>query len=230
MKRKYLFLLLGLMLIISLIIYIASIIHTMSEVRKQDIVTKSSIIPADYSRLFVNINKLTFDKTIISKSRSPISLFDYDDKFRISVYRIDGLNGLSLKKIIKETHSNEHITYNLTYYGVDKFDQYEILYKAGRQEKASNIYLNLFGSGVDVLQQNDTLAYYYTKFENFYIKYDLSGPDDFFGRVSDRFPGLKIPIEIMFLRHKGNLYIIQMSVNQSKADLKPGTLLNIVSH
>ncbi|MGN6639971.1 MAG: hypothetical protein ACTHJ8_13755 [Mucilaginibacter sp.] len=199
----------------------------MNQTNKEDANTNTLIIPPDYLKLFADTNGLTLNKTIVSRSRSAISLFDYDKKFSICVYKIDSLNKTPLNSLVEETYVDRDMSNGLPYHFANDDDHYEILYKSGFPEKISGIYLNLFGNKTLTIEKNDSIAYYYSKSDNFYIKYNLNGPDDFFGRVKSQFEGVKIPIEIMFRRHKNNLYLILLTRNDG-LDILPGTLSKLL--
>jgi hypothetical protein len=212
-----------------LIYYFFGIIHRINEDIKIDAITTSVDVPKDYSQLFRSDDKLLADRTIISKRRNPISQFNYDDKFRINVYRINITTNLSLSKIIDESYENNHISYGLNYKGVDDIDKFEILCKFGFQDKGSRIYLNVFGDDTRLIKRNDTLVCYYSKIENFYIKYQLNAAQDFFGRVKEKYNGTKIPTEIMFIKKSSNLYLVLLTANDESIKLNPGTLLGLIA-
>ncbi len=211
--------------------YISSTLKKMSIAGKKDAVVTLFNAPDDYGELFKKSNKLSFVKTFTSKTRNPISQFEYDEKFRINIYRINISNNLYLNKLINESHVNQHVTYNLTYYLLDRFNQFDIRYKSGRQEKVSGIYLNLFAGKTLTLLKNDSLAYYNSIIKNFSIKYQSNGPQDFFIGSSNESANFdEIPTEIMLQKKHGKLYLILMISEHEYTPLTPGTLLTLMNN
>lgn len=214
-----------------LIFYFAGIIRRINEDSQNDAITTSYKVPKDYLLLFKSDQKLLANETIISQRRNPICQFSYDKKFLINVYKIDITTNLSPSEMTDETNENNHISYGLNYHtAVDDTCKYEILYKSGFQDKGSGIYLNIFGDNTHLVEKNDTLVCYYSKIENFYIKYQLDAAQDFFGRVKEKYNGIKIPMEIMFIKRNNNTYLILLSANDTGIALRPGTLLGLLAN
>ncbi|SRR5260221_131404 len=229
MKKWIIVLLIILALFGWFIHHIIGLRHIMDITDEKDATRNVSSAPPEYLNLFKKNNKLIFQITVKSKTRNLISQFQYDKKYSINVYRLDILSNSNLNEIIKESHLNDHITYQLSYNLLDRFDQYELLYKSGVQGMASKIYLNLSGDQTQLVLKNDSVAYYYSRLKSFSIKYKLNDPQDFFGSIKDENSNQRFPIEIMFIKHNGKIYLILMSLENSSERLIPGTLLSLVN-
>ena len=198
---------------------------------KRDSIRTVSNIPYEYSGLFHKNNRLSFENTTTSKTRNPISQFDYDGKFKIYIYRINDLNIKPLSKIIEETHNDNHITYDTSYYLLGKLGEFGVNYKAGVQDGVQLVHLNLFGDKTITLIKNDTIAYYNSMIKNFYIKYQNNTAQDFFIGEDKDWPKLgEISTEVMLKENHGNLYLVLMIAENSYTMLKPGTLLTLMSN
>lgn len=231
MKKGVLILIVAILIgVTPLISYFVRVANRMNNDSESDAITTSKVIPNDYMQLFGNIGDLSLDQTIISKRRNPIVQFNYGKNFRINVYRTNQLSDSKIGEITTETYLNNHISYGLNYNLVDGLNQYEILCKSGFQDKVSKIYINLFGDDTRIISKNDTLAYYYSKVENFYIKYQPNSPQDFFGSIKEKSVGIKIPMEIMFIKRNKNTYLILLSADDTGTALKPGTLLGLLAN
>lgn len=229
MKKWIIVILIILTLFGWLIQRVISLRHIMDIADAKDSTRNVSMAPPEYLNLFKKNEKLIFQITVKSKTRNLISQFQYDKKYSINVYRLDILSNSNLNEIINESHLDDHITYHLTYNLLDPFDKYEILYKSGVQGMASKIYLNLSGDQTQLILKNDSIAYYYSKLESFSIKYKLNDPQDFFGSIKDENSTQRFPIEIMFIKRNGKLYLILMSPENLSERLIPGTLMSLIS-
>jgi len=207
--------------------YIAGTVRMMNVAGKKDSITTVSNAPEEYLGLFKESNKLVFDETVISKTRNPITQFDYDRKFRIEVYRIKVRPGISLKDVY-ESHKNDHITYYYTFNVLDDFDTYSVSYKSGAQDVVKSIYLNLFGDGTFTIKKNDSIAYYYSKARSFHIKFQKDGAQDFFVGTKDDWHQPTVPMEVMLIRRGDQLYFILLVAEKKSYYLPPGTLLTLM--
>jgi hypothetical protein len=228
MKKSIIVILVIIGLIGLFIYYIAGITQSMDESVKIDAVKAINKCPEDYSKLFNGNKNLVFDETNISKTRNPIAKFTYNDKFRMFVYRVNSVTHMSLDTGINDSYIDENLTHNFIYGFFGEFDQFNFLFKSGTQDKASKVYLNIRGLQTQTIKKNDTLAYYYSRFRNFSIKYKSNGAIDFFGSVKDSVSYATIPIEIMFIERKNNLYLVILTSINNKIDLASGTLMGLI--
>jgi hypothetical protein len=229
MKRSIIVIFVIISLIGLFIYYIAGITHRMDESVKTDAIKTITTCPEDYSNLFNENKDLVFNETDISKTRNPIAQFTYNNKFRMFVYRVNSARPISLDTGINDSYIGENMSHNFIYGRFGEFDQFDFLFKRGTQDKVSKVYLNIQGLQTQTIKKNGTLAYYYSRFRNFSIKYNSEAAQDFFGSVKDSVSdNVSIPIEIMFLERKKNLYLVILTSTNNKIDLAPGTLMNLI--
>jgi len=172
---------------------------------------------------------LIFDETVISKTRNPITQFDYDGKFLIEVYQINAPTDVSLREI-NQTDKNDHITYNHTYNLLYNFGIYSVCYKSGSQDTVKSICLNLSGDRTFTIKKNDSIAYYYSRAKSFYIKFREDGKQDFFIGPEYGHEQVKISMEVLLLKHADKLYLILCIAKKENIYLEPGTLLTLINN
>ena len=206
---------------------LSNALKTNEEISKLDTNTYSQNAPKEYLTLFLDKSKLVCDNAITSKHRNIITEF-HDEHFYIEVYKLDTLNGLPLGKIINEAFNDNGISKNLYYTDYSNKKQFEISYKLGTREKLSMLYFTLYGDHTQVVKKDDTVAYYYSKFENFSIKYQKEGAIDIYGKIKENFRDAKVPVEIMFLKRNNNLYFILLANKSYSANLDLYALYNLV--
>lgn len=191
--------------------------------------TYSKRVPPEYVKLLSNNGQFAIDRTDESKRRNPISEYFYKGKFYLQIYKIDTLGDLSIDKIIKEKFESTKASFNTDYIQFENNTPFVISYKLENKPKnISEVYFTLFGSDTKVLRKDQNMAYYYSKFENFSIRYHQVGQKDIYGNMKDNFQGKHISCEIMFLKENKNLFYILLSALDDKTNLDMNMLYNLV--
>jgi hypothetical protein len=185
-------------------------------------------IPDDYFKLLGSNVDFFLVGTIEGRFRNSISEFNYHKNNSLFIYKIDTSAYLPLREIIHEEHSNDHRTYNYVYSTVINNDTLEINYISKPIKKGTSIYINTYGLDDQTLIKNDTVAYYYSNINNFSIRYGKFEPQDFFGKVNDKYIAGNLPLEILFLKKRSNLYLILMAPNNGSTKLETFELYNLV--
>jgi hypothetical protein len=195
---------------------------------KLDSVTKSQTAPDEYLKLFKNRNKLVLDESKESRRRNTISEFYYNKNFLVQVYKIDTVNDLSVKKIVNESFSPSSMSIGNEYSQDLNNAEFEIGYREGPKERISNIFFTLFGDSTGIIEKNDSLAYYYSKFENFSIRYGINSPKDIYANIKEDFKNHKAPLELMFLKRNRNLYVILLGAVNEQIPTPRDMLYNLI--
>ena len=202
-------------------------LKTDQEVSKLDVNTYSKVVPYDYLDLFANKKDLVLDSSLTSQHRSLVTEL-HNGPFYMQVYKLDSLDQLSIGKIYEDYNSSEVSKY--TYYvDASTNKRVRIQYKLGIDGKMSSIFFSLNGDHTQVLKKNDSIAYYYSNFKSFSIKYQEQGKIDILGKA--RTVGTNagnLPIEIMFLKRKTNLYFILLAAPDSSTSLGTDILYNLI--
>jgi len=206
---------------------LSSALKTNKEVSELDSNTYLKSVPEEYLGLFLNKANILPDSSVTSKQRSLVSQL-HNEKYYIQVYKLDTINGLSLSSIIFQTFDNSEISMYSYYVEESTNKQLRIRYKLGQKEKTSSLYFTLYGDHTQVIEKNDSVAYYYSNFENFSIKYKKNDKIDIYGNKRGTTPSLKVPIEIMFLKRTNNLHFILLSNKNNSSNLDKYALYNLI--
>jgi hypothetical protein len=206
----------------------------------------SNQIPNDYLSLFnciapINKNKLKFDETLIFNYRYPVSDFTYDTNFCLQLYKIGYVGNLPVKLLVfeepkKTIDRNNNITFTINQQGL-----FDFFYNLQTRLNPSKVNLSINGSDTKTLAINDTAAYYrsnlkelavqFNKYESqdIYIEANYSGTSYENHNNSGVFYTEPAPFEVLFLKRRGELYLILFSVKKPKVNLQSGMLLNILN-
>lgn len=214
----------------SLIFYFINITKSIKSAMVSDSSTTVFTVPEEYSALLSNNNKLSFDRTIKSKQRSPVSQFNYGKNFRLNIFSVFTNSKGPLFSIIEETFKDYHMSYNIPFHILDRYDQYDIIGKYGVQDTVSRIILNIYGSGTATILKNDTLAFYYSRIKYLSIKYGANEDNDFFIGVKDGFENVKVPMEIGVLKKKNKIFFLILTSINEISNIEPNELSKLVKN
>ncbi len=201
-----------------------------------DSIIWTDTIPKEYSQMLklqdkccnISNKNVTLVKTVVSKYRNPVSSFYIDNKYYLQIYRMDNAFKYSLKDAIKDSFSNAYTSIYMRY-SLDDRTNMKFLYKLTKPPKPKDIYIDLFGDSTKVLKKNDTIAYYFSKCKNFSVKFNFQDPNDIYGECKNQNPD-SVPLEILFLKSHGKLYMLMLSSKRANDDLKPGTLFMLLTN
>ncbi len=230
MKRTFVIIIVAIALIFIIRCFwsASQIFSSYSNNSKLDSVVTSQKVPDEYLKLFKDRDKLILDVSKDSKRRNAISEFYYNQKFLIQVYKLDTINKLSVSKIIDESFKDAPMSLDVEFSEDLNNTEFEIGYKEGLKEKVSHVYLTLYGDSTQVIKKNDTVAYYYSKFEDFSIKYAIGAPEDIYAHTKDEFKGYRTPLELLFLKRNNNLYFILLGAENDHTLLDKDMLYNLI--
>jgi hypothetical protein len=200
----------------------------------EDPIVWTDTIPKEYLQLLklpdtccttANGN-IVYVQTTAKKYRNPISSFYIGNKYYLQVYKMDTSFNYSLKNEIKESRSDADMSTFYTPYILDERTDMKFLYNANKPHKPKNIYLDLYGDSTHVLKKNDTIAYYYTDCKNFSIRFTPEGENDIYGECKSRNLS-EMPLELMFIKKKSNLFMVILSDSHANTHLKHGILYDL---
>lgn len=226
MKLKSFFAI-AVLLIIGAIIYLKHISSDIKVAKESDSIRETSNAPKEYWKLFSDTSKLRLERTLFSKTRNPISIFDYNDKFILCLYKITETSH-SLKTLITETYTNQpNQSSNQVYNSVLDDDSYEMLFKSGQPGDVEQILLNQYGTGTICESKNDSIAYYYCHYKNFSLTYSLKSPLDLHSGLRSASNANSCDGELMFIRYNNGLYLVYLGSRKGMG-LTPGTLSKLI--
>jgi len=191
------------------------------------------IVPDEYLNLFnaqtQESKKLISKSTLSFKLRNAISYLNYDEDYSIEVTKINVNSSLIFKKDIVEGHkkiSGGFSGSEMSYHENNIFTNY----RAISQDKASKIYLSLYGDSVRTVLKNDSVAYYYLKMEKAYVQYNLGGIYEIFAESDKKlfFFSKNRPVSLLFLKKRDSLYFLLLTTNDDNTKLDPDLLYKLV--
>lgn len=202
-------------------------IKTNKEISQLDTNTVSENPPKEYLNLFRNKKALKCISTITSKHRYLITEFT-DGQFDIQISKLDTMNSLQVSQVLNETFSTTEQSKNIYYTDYLPNKIVSINYRLGAKEKIDEVYFTLYGDNTRILKKDDTVAYYYSNFENFSIKYQKEGKIDIYGKAKGNSQGSKAPLEVMFLKRNNNFYLILLTNKIHSSNLDLYALYNLI--
>lgn len=184
------------------------------------------LLNIDHNNFSDSSRGIVFRKTTINKFRSPISSFLVLGKFYLQIYMMNPLFKGSLKAAIKESYIDARTDINNRYLLDDNTDM-EFLYHHFKPKITKQIFIDIFGSNTKTLEKNDSISYYHSQIDNFWIKYNQKDENDIYGNLKQDVL-TQMPIEIMFLKSKNKVYLLILSSKTSSTALKENLLKNLL--
>ncbi|MDB5090866.1 MAG: hypothetical protein JWR09_4860, partial [Mucilaginibacter sp.] len=132
--------------------------------------------------------------------------------------------------IIEETFKDHHMSYNIPYHILDRYDQYDIISKYGVQDTVSRVILNIYGNGTTTILKNDTLAFYYSRIKYLNIKYGVNEDNDYFIGIRDGYENVRIPMEIGVLKKKNKIFFLILTSINGISNIEPNELSKLVKN
>lgn len=189
----------------------------------------SKTAPEDYAALFrQKKDGLEHDCTHLNKKRNPISGFDFEGKYDIIVYKLNLTRELPLKRIIQEERNDAKGASGTVYTNVNQ-NIFDLYYKSGKPDLASEIYLAFRGDSLKTVAKNDSVACYYMEGYRFSMRYGRDEPADIYAETKkEPFVHQKLPMSVLLLRRGKTVYFVLMSVNDKKTAMAEDFLYRTV--
>ena len=190
-------------------------------------------IPSEDSNLIAKkyLSKLKVNKIVRSRNRGPISLIYFDTGYHLIIYKIDLVKDGLLKDVLHTDIESVDRTTGTVYTVIDHNNFFQFQYQAGSAKPVSNIYLTLAGDSLNNLVDNDSVISYHLLCKNFSIRYAANGPIDLFvvGQEGMFAVTNTVPMDLLFLKRDGAIYLLLMTPNDPKSPIAPNLLFNIVT-
>ncbi|TSD65980.1 hypothetical protein FFF34_000855 [Inquilinus sp. KBS0705] len=183
------------------------------------------VMPRNYLSLFKDSSKVKVYETMEGKTRSPVSMFYYDDKYLGMIYKIPVSKMVSLNPVIIESQHEDKGYSNSWYHGFEKIPNLLIRFKSGKPDTGSAIYLNLHGNATRATVKSRAINSYFSEFDNLSVKYKKEDENDFYVLTKDE---KLMPVEVSFIKSDNNFYIFILTVKNYTGLLAPGTTRNIL--
>ena len=211
-----------------LIALIVSIVRTSDKMDTYHVI-RTHTAPTDYLALLKsNKSGLSLLCTTIDPNRPPIADFLYENLFYVKFfnYTLQPTNKFKIADIIRETHSDEHVTYDEIYGGFADVDSFSFQYRSDAPDIIErNINLNVVGT-TRAIVKNDSVAYYFLNCEKFFVKYDSGDIQDIYAETEGK---IFLPIEVMFLKRANHLFLIFMFGKDRSVALPVGSLDKLIN-
>jgi len=186
--------------------------------------------PPEDSSLFAKkyLNKIDVDEIAHMSGRGPISLFTFEKKEEIIVYRIDLLKDTGLSNVLNLSRKSSSETVRMSYMPV-KFDNFTFECHVAQLLPVHRIFISFSGELIGRIE-NDTVLSVQSKSRNFSVKYTEEGPVDILieGRLHLPFFQASVPMNLLLLRRGTAVFLFLMAPLDGRSSLDPGLLYNIV--
>ncbi len=149
----------------------------------------------------------------------------------IIIYKIDLIKDGLLKDVLHTNIESVDRTTGTVYTVINHNNFFQFQYQVGSAQPVSNIYLTLAGDSLKNLVQNDSVMSYHLLCKNFSIRYNKDGPIDLFvvGQEGMLATTTIIPMDLLFLKRDGAIYLLIMTPNDPKSPIPPDLLYNVVT-
>lgn len=166
-----------------------------------------------------------------SNNRNPVTVFHFDNKYRLISYKIDFTRNISLNNALALTIKNVDRSNNEVYTVISKDLPFRFQYHNVQIMPVSKIYLTLSGDSLQNVQQNDSIISHYLICSNMSIRYKVKEPLDIFLVGPDRALGTTatFPMDLLLLKKGSAVYLMIMTPDTSQRTIAPDLLYNIVT-
>jgi hypothetical protein len=149
-----------------------------------------------------------------SKVRFPFSFLSYQDKYDIVIHRVEASKNLTIR--IAENVVTD-VSPSISYTILEDNKYYRVDYKSGKIPPVSDLNLVLNGVSIRKIIENDSALAYCLKCRNMSVTYGKSEPVDIFIEGQREIIGTAtIPMDLLFLKRNGFLYIVILTPLNSK--------------
>ena len=190
-------------------------------------------IPGEDSSLIAKkyLKMLKANKIIQSRERGPISLIFFDKEYHLIVYKIHVIKDTLLKDLLYTSNESVDRTTGKVYTVIGHGDLFEFQFQDAPANPVSKIYLTLAGDSLQSVVKNDSIIGYHLLCNNFSIRYAESGPIDIFVVGKEKRLGATavIPMDLLFLKRNGEIYLLMMTPNSAQSTIAPDLLYNVVT-
>ena len=165
-------------------------------------------MPPDYKYLFNDSakQKLVLEETYTIKGRNPISVFYYDNKYSLLVYKINAQLNLSLKDLIQQDVVGKNRSRPISYNELS-FPNYKFSYAWDSVPIISKIIITIYGDSLSYFTNNKNISFCYLHLSSVFIRYKEDASWDIMLQKQNIITN-NIPMEIVFYKMDYGLYIL----------------------
>ena len=200
-----------------------------------DPIAVSSKPPKEYLDLFVKQNRelLVPDEIEYFKNDYPVAGFYFKNKkYVVQVFKIGGINNVSLRTIVNINNYYSDIPDQLPY----RLFSEHLFYTMFRPYKGviKGINFNLNRDSMKLVASNDSVISVYSNIKLFSLQYNQTDTIRIFGKPGAFMPSNNdynssvLPISITFLKRNNFIYMLIMSINKAGEKLEPESLHRLI--
>jgi hypothetical protein len=193
-----------------------------------DILPSSMILPSEYSNLISEKYRDSFQvvEIVNSKNRPPVAVLQIN-RFHLTINKINTVTNRSIEDILTDEFRRVGESSNTTYRNVNIEPNCHFLFKTGKEEKISRIFLALSGSSVRTLLSNDSIMTYHLNAEYISIRYDEDATTDIVIEPSAT-SKKSIPMELLLFKQGKVVYLLILYPDDIKEDFPGLSLYNLI--
>ena len=185
----------------------------------------SSLIASSYR------SKLQVAKVYHFKGNEPVSIINFDNKYKLITYKINLITKNSLSDVISSENESVDRSTGYVYSIIENEIPFRFQIKDPRGLPVSKIYVTLAGDSIKDVIKNDSIYSFHLLCDNFSIRYGPASPVDIFLIGQERGLGFTtvIPLDLMFLKRNNAIFLLVMTPMDLKSGIRPELLYNIVA-
>lgn len=176
-------------------------------------------------------DKLEAGEVYQSNNKSLIALSTFDGKYYLISYKINLIKDTLLSNVLHMVLKSVEPTTMEPYTSINENLSFKFNYREAPKISVRQVYLTLSGDSLKNIVNCDSIVSYYFLCNNFSIKYTENEPIDIFVVGRDKPFGVTtvIPMDLLFLKRDGAVYLMMMTPNNSHSTIQPDLLYNIVT-
>ena len=167
-------------------------------------------------------------ETRTSKVRKPFSVIKYDNKYFLTIYKIDLLNDASIDTVLKVEKRRTFITKFIAYNTILE-KPYTFRYKIGNISKPAKIYFSVSGDSIKETLFNENLYQLTGNINVFSIRNGSEKSIDIMGESNSFLSLKKIESSFMFIKKDKAVYILFLFPTDIDGKLEPNLLYQLTN-
>ncbi|MBS1758204.1 MAG: hypothetical protein JSU03_13095 [Bacteroidetes bacterium] len=192
-------------------------------------------IPKEYEFLFNKLYQGNLSPNMVRRSkikyRNPVAMMDFDNKYKLFIYKIDMQKDTSLQKEFFTTKSYYTKRQTGIIYAATDVGGYIFENKSGAINKAPALFFSYASDTLYSFIKNDSIIAFSLSTDNFAIKYAEKEIADLIvqGRDNGIFGNEMNYFDVLFYRKKDAVYLLTLTPNDPSIKMPQDLLYKIIS-
>lgn len=185
--------------------------------------------PKDYIDLFNNSarEKIFLKISYVVKGRNPITIFEYDTRWIVSIYKLNIPKNISLNELVKQDREDVDGEFR-SHYTTIAVDNFQFSYTWDSIPNVKRAWISLYGKYLKTNFQNENIVSFTSSFKKFYIRYGEKKLLDIFFEKRDP-SSLDIPTEIITIKKDAGLYFVFVNSKENNGTLNPNLVKDLLN-